>query len=250
MEVRARTVGGTIQKRSNEGVYASMLMFDPMYLLFAIPGLILSLMAQAFVKSTFNRYAQVGVASGISGAQAAAELARARGVPVRIEPTHGQLSDHFDPTSNTLRLSPDVYGGRSVAALGVAAHEMGHALQKADNYFPMYIRSGLVPLVNFSSGISIWVLFAGLWFHSEFLQTAGILLFSAAVVFALVTLPVEFDASARAMKILRADGIVNDREAAGVRKVLTAAAMTYVAAAVSSVLMLLYYITLAGRDDR
>lgn len=227
-----------------------MFMFDPMYLLFAIPGLILSLMAQAYVKSTFNRYSQVPVGLGATGAQVAAELARARGVQVAIEPTQGMLSDHFDPTSNTLRLSPDVYSGRSVAAVGVAAHEMGHALQKADNYFPMYVRSGLVPLANIGSSMSYFVLLAGVFMHSEFLQNAGILLFSAAVAFTLVTLPVEFDASARAMRLLRADGIVDEREAAGVRKVLTAAAMTYVAAAVSSILTLLYYLTLAGRDDR
>ena len=227
-----------------------MFFVDPMYLLFAVPGLILSLLAQGYVKSTFGRYFQVSVRSGLSGAQAAAEMARARGVPVTVEPTQGFLSDHYDPSSNTLRLSPDVYQGRSVAALGVAAHELGHALQKADNYFPMYLRSGLVPLAQIGSSMSLWVLFAGLWMHSELLQTAGILLFTAAVVFAVVTLPVEFDASARALRLLRADGIVSEEEAEGVRKVLTAAAMTYVAAAISSMLTLLYYLTLAGRDDR
>ena len=227
-----------------------MFFFDPLYLVFAVPGLILSLLAQGYVKSTFGRYAQVGVRSGMSGAQAAAALARARGVAVGIEPAQGFLGDHYDPSSNTLRLSPDVYQGRSVAALGVAAHELGHALQKADNYYPMYLRSGLVPLAQLGSSMSLWVLFAGLWMHSELLQNAGLLLFSGAVLFSLVTLPVEFDASARAMRLLREGGLVTEAEAAGVRKVLTAAAMTYVAAAITSMLTLLYYVTLAGRDDR
>lgn len=226
-----------------------MFAFDPLYLLFALPGLLLSMWAQGVVKSTFNQYARLGTRSGLSGAEAAAQLAQARGAPVRIEGVDGFLADHYDPAANTLRLSPEVYHGRSISALGVAAHELGHALQKADNYFPMYLRSGLVPLASLGSQFSYLLILGGLFLHSEPLQNAGLVLFMAAVAFTLVTLPVEFDASARAMRLLRQGGLVTDQEAVGVQRVLTAAALTYVAGAVTAVLQLLYYLNLTRRDD-
>ncbi len=214
-----------------------------------IPAVLLSLFAQAKVKSTFSRYAQVGARSGLTGAQAAQELARRSRVAVNIEPTQGFLSDHYNPSTNTLALSPDVFSGRSLSSLGVAAHELGHALQKRDGYWPMYLRSGLVPLANFGSSFA-WILFlAGMFAHIEVLQTAGIVFFSGAVLVALITLPVEFDASARAMRLLTEGGLVTSSEAAGVKRVLNAAALTYVAAAAMAVMELLRLILIARSDD-
>lgn len=223
--------------------------WDPTILLM-IPGLLLSLWASFKVKGTFAKYAAVPARSGMTGAQAAAELARARGVPVRIEPSHGgHLSDHFDPTSNTLRLSPEVYGGRSLASLGVAAHEMGHALQKADGYAPLAIRNGLVPLSNLGSSLSWILLLIGLVMGNKLLAFAGVAVFSLAVLFTLITLPVEFDASSRAVNLLVADGIVRQSEVPGVKKVLDAAALTYVAAALTAILMLLRMFLIARSTD-
>ncbi|HXE73069.1 MAG TPA: zinc metallopeptidase [Candidatus Nitrosotenuis sp.] len=224
--------------------------WDPHYLfLVLLPTLALSLAAQWLVQSTFRRYAMVPVASGLSGGEAAYELARRSGLPVRIERYHGFLSDHYDPGSDTLRLSPDVYEGRSVASLGVAAHELGHALQKAQGYFPMYLRAGLVPLANVGYNLAWPLIVLGLFLRAEPLQVLGVAVFGAAVLFTLVTLPVEFDASARALKLLAGQGLISGSEVEGVRKVLGAAALTYVAAAITAVLQLLYYIGLARSDD-
>ena len=176
-------------------------------------------------------------------------LARRENVPVSIRPGQGFLSDHFDPGSNSLVLSPEVYNGRSLASLGVAAHELGHALQKKHGYAPLKLRSGLVPLANFGSQLSMFLFIAGIFAHIEVLQTAGILLFSLAVLFTLVTLPVEFDASARAVKLLQAHGIVSESELPGVKKVLNAAALTYVGAAVMALTQLLRLILIARSDD-
>ncbi len=223
--------------------------WDPTILLL-IPGLLLSLWASFKVRGTFATYARVHARSGLSGAEAAAALAARRGLGVRIEPSHGgTLSDHYDPTTNTLRLSPEVYSGRSLAALGVAAHEMGHALQKAEGYAPLALRNGLVPFAGLGSNLAFGLLLAGMLLSMKPLLYAGIAFFGLAVLFSLVTLPVEFDASARAMRILAADGLISSGEASGVRSVLNAAAWTYVAAAVVAVLELLRLILIARGSE-
>ncbi|WP_176012969.1 zinc metallopeptidase [Victivallis sp. Marseille-Q1083] len=224
-----------------------MLYFDPMYLLFALPGFVLALLASLYTKSTFSRYSSVPAAGGMTGAQAAAHLLHQGGVDnVRIEMTQGFLSDHYDPSSHTLRLSPDVYRSSSLAAIGVACHEAGHALQHAQHYSPLVWRSALVPMVNFASPLSYIVILMGFLFQAQSLVLVGAILFSAAVLFALVTLPVEYDASKRAKKLMVASGAVSPREAAQAGQVLNAAFLTYVASAVSSLLILLYYLLRAG----
>lgn len=231
-----------------------MIGIDPLYLLFAAPGLLLALYASWRTRSTFHEYARVPSASGMTGAQAAARMLAAQGVRgVRIEPTEGFLSDHFDPTENVLRLSPDVFHGRSLAAIGVACHEAGHALQAAHGYRPLRMRSALVPVTQIGSSLSWLVLAAGFVLHMTELVALGIILFTTSVVFALVTLPVEWDASARAKALMVRAGIVSPREQGDAGAVLNAAFLTYLAAAVSSILTLLYYLFRAGwlgnRDD-
>jgi Zn-dependent membrane protease YugP len=221
--------------------------FDPLYLLFALPGLALSLWAQFKVKSTFSRFAQVPARSGLTGAQAAAELIRQRGVTgVRIEVTHGFLSDHYDPFHKVLRLSEDVYHGRSLSALGVAAHEAGHAIQHAHAYGPLKFRSLLVRPASIGSNFGVILATVGLAVQASSLTLLGIVLFSLAVLFTLVTLPVEFDASRRAVVALRELNIVTASEAPGAAAVLNAAALTYVAAAITAILQLLYFLMRAG----
>lgn len=221
--------------------------FDPLYLLFLLPGLALSLWAQFKVKSTFHRYSEVRPRSGMTGAEAAAALIRHRGVSgVRIEETSGFLSDHYDPFRRVLRLSPDVYHGVSLSALGVAAHEAGHAIQHARAYGPLKWRSLLVQPANIGSNFGIILASIGIALQATSLATVGIMLFSAAVLFTLVTLPVEFDASKRAVVALQELDIVTAREAEGSRAVLNAAALTYVAAAVTAILQLLYFLMRAG----
>jgi Zn-dependent membrane protease YugP len=221
--------------------------FDPIYFLFALPGLALSLWAQFKVKSTFGRYSQVQARSGMSGAEAARELIRQRGIGgVRVEETPGTLSDHYDPFNKVLRLSQDVYAGRSLAALGVAAHEAGHAIQHAQAYGPLKFRSLLVRPANLGSNLGVVLAGVGLMLQASSLTLIGILLFSAAVLFTLVTLPVEFDASRRAVIALRELGMVTAEESSGAKAVLDAAAWTYVAAALTAVLQLLYFLMRAG----
>jgi Zn-dependent membrane protease YugP len=221
--------------------------FDPIYFLFALPGLALSLWAQFRVKSTFARYSQVPARSGMSGAEAARELIRQRGIEgVRIEATPGSLSDHYDPFNKVLRLSQDVYAGRSLAALGVAAHEAGHAIQHAQAYGPLKLRSLLVRPANLGSNLGVILTGVGLMLQASSLTLIGIVLFSAAVLFTLVTLPVEFDASRRAVIALRELGMVTAQESNGAKAVLDAAAWTYVAAALTAVLQLLYFLMRAG----
>jgi uncharacterized protein len=224
------------------------------YWLFAIPGLILAGLASLFTKSTFARYSRVAASSGLTGAQAAAQMLAARGVhDVRIEPVRGFLSDHYDPMHRTLRLSPDVYGSRSLSAIGVACHEAGHALQHASGYAPLAVRSALVPLANFGSNAAYFFIMLGFLFQAQVLLQLGVIVFLAAVAFALVTLPVEWNASSRAKVMMVQSGIVSQREAAAAGRVLNAAFMTYVAAAVSALLTLLYYLLrsglLGGRRD-
>jgi Zn-dependent membrane protease YugP len=226
--------------------------FNPLFLVFALPGLLLGLYAQSRVKSNFNKFAKVRTARNVTGAEVARQLLDAQGLyDVTIEETQGFLSDHYDPRSKVLRLSPGVYRTPSIAAAGVAAHEMGHALQDAGGYFPLQIRSALVPAAQFGSSLAPWLFMGGLLLNFTSLAWVGVIMFAAAVLFTLVTLPVEFDASARAKKLLVSHGILIGDEIEGVNKVLNAAAWTYVAAAVSAIGTLLYYVMLlsGGRRD-
>jgi Zn-dependent membrane protease YugP len=203
------------------------------------------------VKSAFNRWARVGVRSGMTGAQAAMAVARAGGAQVTIERVGGFLSDHYDPRTRTLRLSPQVYDGRSVSSIAVAAHEAGHAIQHARAYAWLGFRSQMVPLTIMGSQAWIWVFFAGMLLNTPALAWAGVALFGVTVVFQLVTLPVEFDASNRAKAVLASSGIVaTQEEADGVSQVLRAAAMTYVAGALASIATLLYYVSLLSGGSR
>ena len=216
-----------------------------------ILGLVISLLASWNVNATFRRYQTVSNGRGYTAAQVARQILDQNGLyQVSIERVSGNLTDHFDPKSNVVRLSDSVYQSTSVAAIGVAAHECGHAIQDAINYAPLNIRSAIVPAANIGSQLS-WPLFiAGLIFSIRPLVTLGIVLFSLAVLFQLVTLPVEVNASSRALKMLESTGILGADEKKGARKVLTAAALTYVAALAASILQLLRLIILAGGRDR
>ncbi len=225
--------------------------FDLQGLAFTLPGVAVVLWAQWKVKSTFSTYSRVGVASGMSGAQAAAAVLRAGGVEgVSIQRHEGFLSDHYDPSEKTLNLSPDVYDGRSISSIAVAAHEAGHAIQDKVGYSPLAIRSQLVPMTNIGSRIW-WLPFViGMWARLPWMMWAGIVCFSALVLFQLVTLPTEFNASSRAKAVLAASGIVRTQEEAqGVSKVLGAAAMTYVAATFAAILQLIDLV-LRAQDRR
>lgn len=229
-----------------------MFFFDPRYLILALPGLLLGLWAQARVKGTFSKYSKVRTTRGATGAEIARYLLDQQGLQdVRIEETQGFLSDHYDPRARVLRLSPDVYRQPSVAAAGVAAHEMGHALQDSVGYAPLKVRSAIVPAVQFSSSLAPILFIIGFLLNFTSLAWLGVILFAAAVVFSLVTLPVEFDASKRAKALLSSSGILSPQESQGVDKVLSAAALTYVAAAVAAIGQLIYYVLLltGGRRD-
>lgn len=222
-----------------------MSLFDPLYLSLTIPALLLSLWAQYRVKSTFSKFSRVGVRSGMSGAEAAQAIVRASGMQgVSVERHQGFLSDHYDPRSKTLRLSPEVYDGRSISSIAVAAHEAGHSIQDATNYAPLGLRSALVPAVQWGSRLWMLPFFAGLIVPQlGQLMWIGIALFAMVVVFQLVTLPTEFNASNRAKAVLVSTGIVSTpEEEVGVAKVLDAAAMTYVAALVASLMQLIWMI--------
>lgn len=226
--------------------------YDPTYFLVII-GVILSLWASARVKSTFAKYSNVRSMSGYTGAQAAERILRSSGIgDVRIEHINGNLTDHYDPRTKVLRLSDSVYGQTSVAAIGVAAHECGHAIQHAKGYAPLQIRSAIVPIANIGANISWPMIILGMLLGSAggvFIQI-GIILFSASVLFQLVTLPVEFNASNRAVNILGESGILYETEVSQTKKVLGAAALTYVAAAAGSILQLLRLLLLFGGRDR
>lgn len=222
-----------------------MFFFDPYYLIFALPGLLLGLWAQARVRGAFNKYSQVRTARNVTGAQVARTLLDEQGLhDVAVEEVQGFLSDHYDPRTRVLRLSPDVYRTPSVAAAGVAAHEMGHALQHAAGYAPLQIRSAIVPVAQFGSSLAPILFIIGFLLNFTTLAWAGVILFAGAVLFTLVTLPVEFDASKRAKALLSSSGIMVGEEIRGVDKVLDAAALTYVAAAVAAIGQLLYYVLL------
>ena len=232
------------------GGYGGYRYIDWTYLL-GIAGLILSMMASAHVKSTFNKYSRVRSMCGLTGAMAARKVLELSGIyDVKIEHISGNLTDHYDPRTKTLRLSDSTYSSNSVAAVCVAAHECGHAVQHQKSYGPLVLRSTLVPAANFGSTLAWPVFVAGLIFSMKPLLTAGIVLFSLAVLFQLVTLPVEFNASTRALKILENGHVLGDTELAAGKKVLTAAALTYVASLASSILQLLRLIILAGGRDR
>lgn len=227
--------------------------YDPTYFLVLI-GVILSLIASARVKSTFNKYSQMRNSRGMTGAQAAEQVLHGAGIyDVRIEHVAGNLTDHYDPRNKVLRLSDTVYGQTSVAAVGVAAHECGHAIQHAKGYGPLKFRNVLVPVANFGAKIAWPLILVGLLINSEsswFIMQAGIIAFSLAVLFQIVTLPVEFNASNRAIRVIADSGIMYGEEIVAAKRVLSAAALTYVAAAASSILQLLRLVLLAGGRRR
>ena len=229
--------------------------WDPTYILVVI-GAVICMIASARVKGTFNKYSQLTSMSGMNGAQVAQRVLQAAGIyDVQVRHVSGSLTDHYDPRTKTVNLSDPVYNATSVAALGVAAHECGHAIQHAKSYAPLSIRSALVPIANFGSMLAWPVILIGLLFNtrsSGLIIDIGILLFSAAVLFQLVTLPVEFDASRRALVMLRTQGILADDELRYTRRVLKSAALTYVASAAAAILQLLRIILITNgrrRDD-
>lgn len=225
------------------------LFYDPTFMLL-IPAFILALYAQFKVQSTFRRYSEIRSSSGHTGAEVAVELLRRKGITdVKIEPVQGMLADYYDPRTKVLRLSPEVYGSASLAAVGVAAHETGHAFQHHDGYAPLALRSAIVPVASFGSSAA-WILFIiGLIFSAPRLVDLGILIFLAYVAFALITLPVELNASGRAVALLQGQGFVLPQEAEGVRAVLNAAALTYVAAAAMAVLQLIRMLLIRNMRD-
>jgi Zn-dependent membrane protease YugP len=223
------------------------MIFDPMYFLFIAPGLALSLWASWRVKSNFNKYSKVRSSRGITGAEAAAELLRTASIEdVKIVRTAGKLSDHYNPINKTLALSESVYDSSSIAAIGVATHEAGHAIQHAKHYGPLWVRSMLVPTANIGSSIGYIVMLIGLFMASTNMVLVGAVLFSMVLLFQIVTLPVEFDASSRAKALVVEHGIIMPQEREGVDRVLNAAALTYVAAAISTLLTLLYFLWRSG----
>ncbi|MEQ8155826.1 MAG: zinc metallopeptidase [Clostridiaceae bacterium] len=225
--------------------------FDPTMIIL-LPGIILALWAQGLVSSTFNKYKNVRSFSGMTGAEVARSLLDSAGLfDVAIEPVRGSLTDHYNPRTRVLGLSTDVYGSTSVAAIGVAAHEVGHAIQHNKKYAPLLIRNAIVPIANIGNYFSWILLMIGILFAISNFIYIGILFFLGVVIFQLITLPVEFDASKRAMSELESRNILIGDEVKGAKKVLKAASMTYVAAAATAVLQLIRLITIASRfDDR
>ena len=229
-----------------------MMYYDWTYIVFILPCLIIALIASANVKSTFNKYSRIPNSRRMTGAQAAHALLSANGVTgVTITRVSGSLTDHFDPRSNTIRLSETVYDSASVAAVGVACHEAGHACQHAQGYFPNKLRSAILPAANIGSRFSWILIIIGMILPVQFnfVITIGIVLFSASVLFTLVTLPVEFNASSRALNTIKGTNMLNQEEYEGAKKVLTAAAMTYVAAAATSIAQLLRLLLIFSRRN-
>ena len=229
-----------------------MFFFDPLYLIFMIPAFILMGITSWYVKHAYNKWSQVRAGSGLTGAQAAQRLiSNGNLYGVQVQGTQGQLSDHYDPRNKTLYLSNGVANSPSVASVAIAAHELGHAMQDAEEYFPLRIRAALVPAVNIGSNLGWILIMVGLIFQFTSIAWLGVLFFAGGALFALATLPVEFDASARAKQLLRQTGIIQtDEEARGVNQVLNAAALTYVAGLVTAVLQLLYYVLLVSGGGR
>ncbi len=223
-----------------------MLFFDPMYFVFVGPAILLSAICTWWVKSAFNKYSQIGARNGMTGAQIASAILQYNGIhDVNVEETGGFLSDHYDPTSRTLRLSAQNYRGRSIAALGIAAHEVGHAIQHAQAYMWLGLRSRLVPLATIGTNMSWILIFLGMVI-SPLVAQVGVILFAFSTLFTIVTLPVEFDASRRALVALEGGAILQPDEMVGARRVLRAAASTYVAAVITSLATLLYYAWRSG----
>lgn len=225
-----------------------MFVFDASFLV-VIPALLLAFYAQMKVKSTFNEYSQVPNSRGVTGVDAARYILRANGIhDVNVEEIPGELSDHYDPRDKTVRLSSRNYRGNSLAAVGVAAHEVGHAIQHASGYGPLELRHSILPVANIGSSMAMPLFLIGLLFQAGILMTLGIIFFSAALAFQVVTLPVEFNASSRALQQLGQHQLLSRNEVGGSRKVLNAAALTYVAAAAVSLGYLIQMLLLSGRD--
>lgn len=233
--------------------YGYGMYFDPTYIL-VLAGAILCMLASAKVRTTYSKFSRVQSMSGYTGATAAQQILRQAGIyDVRVQHVSGNLTDHYDPRNKTLNLSDSVYGSNSVAAIGVAAHECGHAIQHARNYLPLKLRSAIVPAVNLGTNLGWILILLGLFITSSsanLLLTIGVLAFSLGVVFQLITLPVEFNASSRALTILKESGILRNDENYGARKVLSAAALTYVAGAVAGILQLLRVLIIIGGRRR
>lgn len=229
-------------------------MFYPYYIdstyLILIPAILISAWAQFKVSSTFNKYSKVRSINGFTGAKVARILLNDAGLKeVEIEQVSGKLSDHYDPINKVLRLSSDVYGSTSVSSIGVAAHEVGHAIQDKESYSLLVFRNSIVPIVNFSSSLSWILFFIGILLSYKTLVTFGIMLFSLVVLFQIVTLPVEFNASSRALKLLKARGILYDKEVDEAKEVLNAAALTYIAATLMALLQLVRLIAISNRNS-
>lgn len=236
-----------------------MFIWDPTYILYMLPGLILTLLAQWWVKSTYSKWSKVRNDAGVSGAEAARQLMTQGGIrDVSLEGVQGEMSDHYDPRSRTLRLSQGVAQKQSVAALAIAAHEIGHAVQDHVQYLPMRLRSALVPAVNIGSNLGVWMIMGGLLLRGLLgtqlatqIAWVGVFFFAGGAVFAFATLPVELNASSRAKKLLQQSGLITSKkEREGVNSVLTAAAFTYVAGLAAAILQLLYFVTLVSGMGR
>ncbi len=233
------------------GYFSYLYYYDWSYLIFMLPLIIFTLVIQGIMNSTFRKYSAIRNSRGITGAQAAERVLMQNGVTgVRIEPVQGSFTDHFDPRSNVIRLSEPVYNSNSIAAVGVACHEAGHAVQHAQGYLPNKIRSVILPAANIGSKLSWIFIIAGLITSAlQPLLYVGIILFSAAVLFTLATLPVEFNASSRALKCIKETAMLSESEYTGAKRTLQAAAMTYVASAATAVAQLLRLILIAGRRN-
>jgi Zn-dependent membrane protease YugP len=224
-----------------------MFFLDPTYLLFMIPAFIIMLVTQSYVNGAYKKWSQVAVSNHLTGAQAAERLISTGGLNVTVDGVRGRLSDNYDPRQKVLHLSEGVYNGSSVAALAIAAHELGHAMQDRDGYFPLRLRAAMVPAVNIGSYLGWILIFLGLLIRQTNIAWLGVLVFSGGALFALATLPVELNASARAKELLTNTGlIVGNNERRGVNNVLNAAALTYVAGLITAVMQLLYFVTLVG----
>ncbi|MFQ5340322.1 MAG: zinc metallopeptidase [Anaerolineae bacterium] len=225
--------------------------FDPLYLIITLPALLLAFYAQWKVRSAYGKYSKVPNERGVSGYQAAQELVQANGLyGIDIEGVQGELSDHYDPRGKVLRLSPGVANGRSIASLAIVAHEVGHAVQDHQGYAMMRFRSSLVPAANLGSNLGIWLVFGGIIFNLSGLAWVGIALFGAAVLFTLVTLPVELNASSRALDMLKKTNLLSQHDLKGAKSVLSAAALTYVAALAQAILQLLYFVMMLSGGRR
>lgn len=225
-----------------------MMLFDPVYWIMLLPAMILAAYAQGLVKSRFNKFSEVSLQGNITGYEVARYIMENAGIQdVSIQLSRGALSDHYNPLKKTLNLSENVYRGKSIAAAGIAAHEVGHAIQHQCNYAPLRLRNSIVPLANLGSQGAPILILIGFLFNATRLIELGIVFFSLAVVFYLITLPVEFNASKRATQSLQGMHLVSSSEMVGVKKVLNAAALTYVAAALTAIMQLLYFLTLARR---